>query len=141
MEHFLSEDQYTATLNNILLTLELKNFKIINVPNIIFICGGKIEQQAHEEKKAFPASLRERMLNYLADEHSEIKDNCVVAESFKDYFQKGDYKNLLEFEGDIANISSLIVVCLESAGSLVEFGIFANHEKTIKKLQVFVPEE
>lgn len=137
----LSEDPYKAELERVLATIDPCNFKVNNYPQIVFICGGEIEQKSSKDAKAIPASLRERILINLAKEHSDIERNCVVAESFKDYFQKGSYKNLLEFESDIANIASLIVVCLESAGSLVEFGIFTSHEQTIKKLQVFVPQE
>ena len=89
----------------------------------------------------YPVSLRERILLYLDEHHNEIEENSVIAESFADYFQKGEYPNLLQFEEDIANVASLIVICLESAGSLVEFGLFCNHASTADKLLVYIPEE
>lgn len=139
-ESSLSDNSYDAVLDLAIASVELGNLKVCNFPQIIFICGGPIEQKKGEDARAFPSSLRERILVYLGNNHEELEKGCVVAESFSDYFQKGAYKNLLEFESDIANISALIVVCLESEGALVEFGMFVNHELTMKKLQVFVPE-
>lgn len=134
-----TQDSYLQALSNIFTNLDSDNFIIHFSPRITFICGGPI--QSESGISAFPLSLRERILNYLNDHHDEVEKNSVVAESFSDYFQNGQYKNLLQFEEDIANVASLIVVCLESAGSLVEFGLFCNHEGTAKKLLVYIPEE
>ncbi|MFQ2446789.1 hypothetical protein ACK307_20505 [Aeromonas caviae] len=62
----MSEDPYKAELERVLATLEPCNFKINNYPQIVFICGGEIEQKSYEDAKAIPASLRERILIYLA---------------------------------------------------------------------------
>jgi hypothetical protein len=48
----------------------------------------------------------------------------------------GIYKNLMHFEADLASICSLVVVILESAGSLVELGAFSQLEDLSKKLIV-----
>lgn len=97
--------------------LELSKFKVSFTPPKIFVCGGEVNNTA-----VVPASVRQRIVNYLEDAHKQIFQSCILAESFKDYFKEGAYADLLEFETDIANIASLIIVCLESAGSLVELG-------------------
>ena len=131
------QDSYSLALSSIFTNLDYRKFTVQFTPRITFICGGPIESSS----SAYPVSLRERILLYLDKHHNEIERNTVVAESFADYFQKGQYSNLLQFEEDIANVASLIVICLESAGSLVEFGLFCNHASTSDKLLVYIPEE
>ncbi len=132
-----TQDPYQQALTSIFTNLDFKKFTVQFTPRITFICGGPIASSS----SPYPASLRERVLLYLDEHHNEIERNTVVAESFADYFQKGQYSNLLVFEEDIANVASLIVICLESAGSLVEFGLFCNHASTSDKLLVYIPEE
>ncbi|MBY6199129.1 retron St85 family effector protein [Vibrio hangzhouensis] len=131
------QDRYPDVLSSIFTNLDFRKFTVQFTPRITFICGGPIASNS----SPYPASLRERILLYLDEHHNEIEQNVVVAESFADYFQKGQYSNLLIFEEDIANVASLIVICLESAGSLVEFGLFCNHASTSDKLLVYIPEE
>jgi len=132
-----NKDPYLSVLSSIFKNLDSDRFTVQYTPRITFICGGPISSGS----AAFPVSLRERILVHLDEHHNEVEKNTVVAESFSDYFQKGQYTDLLQFEEDIANIASLIVICLESAGSLVEFGLFCNHASTAEKLLVYVPEE
>ncbi|WP_321463796.1 retron St85 family effector protein [uncultured Vibrio sp.] len=132
-----AQDDYQKKIGDLFKRLDLQTFVVNLHPRITFLCGGPIQGS----DTAFPSSLRERILNHLNEHHDDIEKNTVVAESFSDYFQNGQYKNLLQFEEDIANIASLIVVCLESAGSLVEFGLFCNHPSSSTKLLVYIPED
>ena len=50
--------------------------------------------------------------------------------------ERGHIPDLMSFEDDIANISTLVVICLESAGSLVELGLFVNRKSLAQKLHV-----
>lgn len=116
-------------------SLELSKFKVSFTPPKIFVCGGEINNTA-----VVPASVRQRIVNHLEDAHKQIFQSCILAESFKDYFKEGAYADLLEFETDIANIASLIIVCLESAGSLVELGLFCMDKSLANKLLVIAPQ-
>lgn len=84
-------------------------------------------------------SLRERVFSYSLKNNVELFDALIVAEKFKDYFRQGAYADLMQFEDDIASISTLIVIFLESAGSLVELGLFVNKKSLRHRLLVFVP--
>lgn len=87
-------------------------------------------------------SLRERIFAHFASvDDSKVFESLRAAEDFKDYFKHGAYHDLMSFEEDIANISSLIIICLESAGSLVELGLFCNRPELRNRLIVFVPAE
>lgn len=106
------------------------------LPPKIFVCGGKTDGN-----KLIPESLRERVINYFDDTDDDMYRACVKAEDFKDYFKEGAYSDLLEFETDIANIATLIIICLESAGSLVELGMFCNNQALKHRLLVIAPQE
>ncbi len=65
-----------------------------------------------------------------AGEQTEL--NFILAESYKDWL--AGYDDLSEFESDIAGLSSVVAVILESAGSLAELGLFYANEHIRPKL-------
>ncbi|EEW59873.1 putative inner membrane protein [Ruegeria sp. TrichCH4B] len=66
-------------------------------------------------------------------------DGFVLAENFQDW-ERG-YRSLSDFENDIAFISSLVVVILESEGALTEFGLFFANLRLREKLVVVLHNE
>lgn len=103
----------------------------------IWLCGGVVNPAVIFDGHGKP-TLREFLLYYNKVD-SNIFDSFFMAESFKDYYLSGSYKDLLDFENDIAEFASLIVILLESPGTLVEFGMFCNNYKYLNKLLVVVP--
>jgi hypothetical protein len=64
------------------------------------------------------------------------------AEEMEWSFHKGgEYAELVEFESDIAQISDLIVLFSESAGSLAELGAFTKDDEISSRMLVFVDNE
>ena len=57
---------------------------------------------------------------------------------FNEWYQEGNYKDLLTLEKDIASMSGLVVIIPESAGSIAELGSFVMIEKIKKKLLIFI---
>lgn len=100
---------------------------------IIFMCGGLVDVSEPE-----PPSVRAALVEYLHNVGCELAQGLTLAENYKDWIHDSVYKNLIEFETDIAQISSLIVLCLESAGSITELGLFVKSPELRKKLLVFV---
>lgn len=88
---------------------------------IIFMCGGLVDVSEPE-----PPSVRAALVEYLHNVGCELAQGLTLAENYKDWIHDSVYKNLIEFETDIAQISSLIVLCLESAGSITELGLFVK---------------
>lgn len=133
----LSDSSYDSGYLDTLLAewgeLSIANFTVQYIPPVVFVCGGPTVQ--------IGASLRERVFRYFAEHNPKISKSLVMAEAFKDYFKSGAYSDLMQFEEDIANISTLIVIFLESAGSLVELGMFVNKSSIAHRLLVFVPAE
>ena len=61
-----------------------------------------------------------------------------MAEEINDWFRGGAYEDLVSFEIDIAELSSVIVLFVESAGSIAELGLFSQLQPLRDKLLVFV---
>jgi hypothetical protein len=116
--------------------LSQENFTVLNHIKKVFLCGGIIDI-----KNETTPSYRDRFLRHTATNYQELHDNIVLAETFKDYFKDNMYPDLLVFEEEIANISSLVVIVLESPGALVEFGMFCNKPELFKKLLVIANED
>lgn len=113
--------------------LDISNFNVDISHRLLFICGGQINVSAD-----IPPSFRDRLYSYTACKDRALHDYFILAETFKDYFKENTYPDLLTFEDDIASISSLIIIFLESPGSLVELGIFCNRPEFYKKLLIIV---
>jgi len=100
---------------------------------IVFLCGGLVDV-----KQAKTPSIRDAFLRYVSSIECNLIDQITLAEEFKDWIHDSVYKDLLDFENDIAHISSLIVIVLESPGALAELGLFVRNKVLNKKLVVFV---
>ncbi|WP_431631294.1 hypothetical protein [Enterobacter roggenkampii] len=115
----LSDSSYDSEYLNALLAewgeLTTANFSVHYTLPVVFVCGGPALQIGD--------SLQERVFRYFAESNPLTSKSLVMAEAFKDYFKSGAYTDLMQFEDDIANISTLVVIFLESAGSLVELGL------------------
>jgi len=116
--------------------LDTRNFRVNLSQHHLFLCGGNVDA-----KSKIPPSFRDRLLTYTADNEDDIHNSFVLAESFKDYFKENRYTDLLAFEEDIASLSTLIIILLESPGSLVELGMFCNKPEFYKKLLIVAPQE
>ncbi|WP_276202100.1 retron St85 family effector protein [Salinivibrio socompensis] len=100
------------------------------------MCGGPIDI-----RESIPLSFRQRLIGKLASTYPNIEAEVVLAEKFKDYFREHAYNNLLVFEDDIAQLASVVVIFLESPGSLVELGMFCTKPNFYKKLLIVAPRD
>ncbi len=132
----MENNNYETALIREFSQLNTKNFHVTFSPPIIFVCGGETDS-----KNIIPQSMRERIFSHFSLHEIELSTYCLKAEDFKDYFKDGAYNDLLEFEEDIANISTLIIICLESPGSLVELGMFSSSKSILGRLVIIAPFE
>ncbi|WP_100657046.1 retron St85 family effector protein [Alteromonas flava] len=117
--------------------LRWQRFKVNHIKSHIFMCGGEVDGG-----KAIPPSLRDRLCSFSSvQENKSVFNATILAESFKDYFKENIFNNLLMFEDAIASISSVILIFLESPGSLVEFGMFASRPEFYQKLIIVAPHQ
>ncbi|NDL65073.1 retron St85 family effector protein [Acerihabitans arboris] len=126
---------FEETITKVFSQLDIDNFNVDLSQRFLFLCGGIINVRS-----MIPASFRDRILGYTATKEPQLHDYFVLAENFKDYFKENTYPDLLVFEDDIASISTLILIFLESPGSLVELGIFCNKPNFYKKLLIIAPQ-
>lgn len=112
--------------------INLGRSKIKPYKGLIFLCGGPTDV-----KSPLPLSIRDFICRELAKDAS-IFERISIAEDFKAWNQDHVYKDLLEFETHLAELSSLIVVVLESEGSIAELGLFSVIEEFQKKLLIFI---
>lgn len=141
LAHFLFEryglsKKFEDTLISIFENLTLSSFRVSFSGHKLFVCGGEVNPKA-----STPPSFRDRFFAYTASKFDQIHNSLVLAEDFKDYFKDNAYPDLLVFEEEIANISSLVILFLESPGSLVELGMFCAKENFYKKLVIVAPQK
>ena len=106
--------------NDWLSSIDLAKTRVIRFPSLIFLCGGEISTNSDRFK-----SCRDIFYRYISQNDSVFKKNVVLAEQIFRYFEHSTYQDLLHFERDLAELSSLIVLFSESPGSIAELGSFA----------------
>lgn len=116
--------------------ISLENSRVILTHPILFLCGGQVDV-----KSPAPISVRGALVEYLHKAQCHLADSITLAEDFKDWIHDAVYKDLLAFESDIAHISSLIVIILESPGALAELGLFVKNKALKNKILVFVRQD
>tara|TARA_R100001244_G_scaffold64627_3_gene53459 strand:+ start:2549 stop:3511 length:963 start_codon:yes stop_codon:yes gene_type:complete len=114
----------------------LKNSRIVLTQPILFLCGGQIDIKSVE-----PLSVRGALVDHLHSVGCDLAQGITLAEEFADWIHDSNYRDLLVFESDIAHISSLIVIILESAGALTELGLFVKNKALRNKILVFVRQD
>lgn len=112
-------------------SFDLANSRVIRSPSLIFLCGG----ETSNDSKSFK-SCRDIFYHHIRRDGSPFTDKVILAEDVFQYFQQTVYKNLIEFEKDLAELSALIVLFSESPGSIAEFGSFSVLETMQDRLLV-----
>jgi hypothetical protein len=103
---------------------------------LVLLCGGPAKIKERPDDPDPPvASLRDAITR--ANTSYEV----FRPEEITSWHADGVYKNLVSFEADLASVCSLIVIVLESVGSLAELGAFSQLEELHKKLIVILPSE
>lgn len=98
---------------------------------IVLLCGGFVETKERPDDPTPPIrSLRHAVIN------SETSYETYIPENIKSWQSDAVFKNLVHFEEDLASICSLVVVILESYGSLAELGTFFQHSDLSDKIIV-----
>jgi hypothetical protein len=97
---------------------------------IVLLCGGKLpEPKAHPDDPDPPIkSLRHAICNSnLLTSYEIFRPEEITSWETK-------FKDLMSFEKDLAAICSLVVIILESEGSLVELGAFSQLKDLSQKI-------
>ena len=101
--------------------VDLTKTRIVKFPSFIFLCGGRVSDNNQNKY----LSCRDLFYSYINQNGCSFSKNVVLAETIFEYFDHSDYQDLLHFESDLAELSSLTVIFSESPGSIAELGSFA----------------
>ena len=112
-----------------------QTLRVRNPHDVIFVCGGETDSPPELIKSRRDALMRICMTGDFA------KFSFMKAEDVNVFAPKENYKDLLRFESDIAQISGLILLFTESAGSFAELGAFSMEEEITKRLLVVIDDK
>lgn len=121
----------------ILADIDITESKVLfSKTRIVLLCGGHVPEKEHAEA-ADPeiASLR----HAITREYPPYE--IFRPEEITSWQSDGVFKNLMDFESDLASICSLVVIILESAGAIAELGAFSQLPDLNKKLIVVVADK
>ena len=107
-------------------SLSVDRCKIENTPNFIFLCGGPT---------TIGASCRSFFNQYLLSKKPAWTERVKLAEDVNAWFNKDNaFPDLLELENYLAHLADVIVLFVESPGSIAELGAFAASDALRPKL-------
>lgn len=108
--------------------IEVCKVELSDTP-IVLLCGGPvlIKERPDDPIPAI-ASLRHAVTD------AKTPYEIFRPEEITSWLSDGIFKNLLTLEADLASICSLVVIILESAGSLAELGAFSQLPDLSKKI-------
>lgn len=112
--------------------ISLDKSNVILSPPIIFLFGGKIDDP--------PLTVRGILYKHILIRHTSLSNNLIIPEDFKDWLHDSVYPDLLLFESDLAQTSSLIIIALESPGAIAELGSFSVNSDLKNKVVVIISE-
>ena len=157
MSNTLLDNEFVKKIRTDLQKIDLSQSRIgLDKLPKVFLCGGPHE---FYEKKPIQDTLpiilcyyckdknqpaaRYNLLKHLEKNDQSLRKQITIADTihFKKWYIDGEYQNILDLETDIAVASGLIVVILESAGSIAELGSFIMVEKIKKKMLIFIEEK
>ena len=102
----------------------------------LFLCGGPTSPKGEK-----PGSLRGFLIQYLENSYPDLLSSTILAEEAATwYWSTEHFANLVDFEEQIAALSTLILLIVESPGSMTELGAFSFVEVLRNKLYVVLEE-
>lgn len=115
--------------------LDLAGTRIGSFPAVVFFCGGPLNPGG------VPRSLRDYLLRWINDNDPELASRVVLAEKINGWMKKGTFTELFTLEQYLAALASVIVITLESPGSIAELGAFSALPGVQDKLLVFIRQQ
>lgn len=110
--------------------VDLNASRVLNPPSLVFLCGGKVEPVAGDEP-----SLRALFYQHLKANEPNLFKRVLLAELANKWSKATKhYDHLLQLEGDLAHLSAVILLLVESAGSIAELGAFCYDPILFEKL-------
>jgi hypothetical protein len=111
-------------------SIDLDASKVLNFPSLIFLCGGPVGSGIGAKP-----SLRGRFYRRMEQEHPDLFERVLLAEVANKWSKTPrHYDHLFDLENDLAYLSAVILLFVESPGSIAELGAFCNVDALSRKL-------
>jgi hypothetical protein len=124
----LDKIRTSTTLEAFGSSINLDASKVLNFPSLIFLCGGPIKAADGAQ-----TSLRSLFYERLQLDKPELTKKVLLAEEANNWPKmERHYDHLFALEDDLAYLSAVIMLFVESPGSLAELGAF-SHDKVLSK--------
>ncbi len=124
------------TLKAFAASLDVSAFKVVNPPSYIFLCGGQFEPEPGKDP-----SVRRIFHDFLESKSPHLINRVLLAEKANRWYNADLYPNLLQLEEHLAGLSTLVLLFVESAGSIAELGAFCCIEELQSKLVAVIETE
>ncbi|MBW8367782.1 MAG: retron St85 family effector protein [Arenimonas sp.] len=103
----------------------------------VFLCGGPQDLTRPTPE----LSVRHILYNAMTSgRYADLAARLKLAEDIQDWYRGGTYSDLVTFEEHLASLSSVIVLVVESAGSIAELGAFSVTNAIADRLMALVSE-
>ena len=120
----------------VLKRVEIGQTRVRAFRGFIFLCGGP-----QDFKNPKVISIRDAIGKELSNgSNSDLNDRIKVPEEIDDWSRNGIYRDLVTFESHLASLASLIILVVESPGSIAELGVFSSIEAFSERLIAIVAE-
>jgi hypothetical protein len=117
-------------------SVNVRACRVKNTPNLIFLCGGP--QQSVRSSRY--RSVRDYFFRQRKTNNPAIAPRVRLAEDISRWFDHGTFTDLLEVEEYVADLADLIILFVESAGSIAELGAFSALARVQPKVLAVVNE-
>lgn len=124
------------SLAEVVSVLDLSESSVQNPIPKIFLCGGPLLG-----KGRVPRSFRALLIKHLKRGKGSLPSYIVLAEELAEWYRiigPKDFTDLVDFETQIADLSTMILLIVESPGSMAELGAFSYADRLLRKLHVIL---
>jgi len=103
----------------LLAIIDQKTLRVHPPSDLLLLCGGEVDVKAN-----FPKSFRDAF-SQLCSQPVLNDYNFLISEEFNPFAPEVRYRNWLDFESDLAQVSAVVLLFSESYGSVAELGAFS----------------
>ncbi len=112
--------------------LTLSSCRIVNTDSpVVLLCGGLVKIKGHPDDIDPPTKSLRHAITLKCPKFELFRPEEITT-----WQEDATFKNLVDFETELAAICSLIVIILESPGSIAELGAFSQLNELRAKLVV-----
>jgi hypothetical protein len=103
-------------------SVKVSTCRVRNTPNLIFLCGGPPQNQGSPKRYR---SVRDYFIRYVKANKPTIAPRLRLAEDIGRWLDHERFTDLLEVENYLADLAEIIILFVESPGSIAELGAFS----------------